>query len=100
MSDLEINVVPESGVHPLKSREKVRKRPRSPRIQGYIDAFAKFKPGDSFFVDGVTCKDLGFLRTPFRDAGLGVLMREVERDEVYGVAGVRVWRQTGEFDEL
>lgn len=100
MSTMDLAMQPESGVHPLKPREKTKKRSRSPRIQGYIEKFAAFKPGDSFFVAGVTRKDMEFLRAPFRDAGLGMLMRELERDEVYGVAGVRVWRQPGEYDEL
>lgn len=82
------------------SSEIKRKRARSPRIQGYIDAFRQFKIGQSFFVEGVVTRDLNFVRKPFTDAGLGVVMREVEQDEIYGVAGVRVWRQPGPADQV
>lgn len=95
---MDLQIKPEDGVAPLKRKEKKRRRERSPQMQGYIDAFAAFKPGQSFFVPGAKRADLEFLRAPFVDAGLGMLMREVECDQKHGVAGVRVWRQHGEYD--
>lgn len=98
-TEIDFKMTEDSGIPPVKPREKVRKKARSARIQAYIDQFARFKVGQSFFVPGVKRKNLEFLRQPFVDAGLACLMREVERDEIYGVAGVRVWRQHGQYDE-
>lgn len=80
--------------------DRKRGRRADPRVQAYVDKFVRFRPGQSFFVEGVEPADLDFLRKPFARAGVGVVIRRVERDEIYGVAGVRVWRQAGEYDEL
>lgn len=97
---MDINIAPEDGVPYLQTKPKERKRDKAryPHIQRYIDAFAKFRPGQSFFIPGVTRKDVEFLRQPFATTGLGVLMREVTADQKYGTPGVRIWRLHGEYD--
>lgn len=87
---------------PIKRTAKESKRGRKadPRIQAYVDKFVRFRIGQSFFVPGATTADLEFLRKPFLRAGVGMVMRRVERDEIYAVPGVRVWRLAGEYDEL
>ena len=82
------------------ANESKRGRKADPRIQAYVDKFVRFKPGQSFFVQGITPADLDFLRKPFARAGVGVVIRRVERDEIYAVPGVRVWRLAGDYDEL
>lgn len=95
---MEIEMRADDGVTPGVSRHGGGNGPRSPVLRKYVEQFANFKPGQSFFVEGVTRKDVEFLRRPFVDAGLGLTMREVEQDEIYGVAGVRVWRLHGDYD--
>lgn len=56
--------------------------------------------GHSFFVEGVDREDMEFLRRPLVKLGVGVSIRRIERDEIYQAAGVRVWREEGEYDEL
>ena len=98
-AEMDITIEAEDGVlHVPAPKPKRRSRERSPRIQGYVDAFAKFRPGQSFFVPGVKRKDVEFLRQPFVDAGLGVVFREVEMDEIHLQSGVRIWRQAGPLD--
>lgn len=77
-----------------------RGRPMSPVIRGHVERFAAMKPGESFFVEGAESKDLEFLRKPFLRAGLGMLLRHVQKDEIYKTNGVRIWRLAGEYDEL
>lgn len=72
----------------------------SPAMRAHIERFAAMTPGESFFVKGARSEELEFLRKPFTRAGLGVLIRQVERDDIYKTAGVRVWRMAGEYDEL
>lgn len=78
-----------------------RGRPVSPEVREYVERFKHFRAGrDSFFVEGAQSKDLEFLRKPMTRAGMGILIRRVECDEIYGVAGVRVWRLAGSYDEI
>lgn len=98
---LDFQIQPDKGVHvdripPVRGRG----RPMSPAIRAHVERFAAMRPGESFFVAGVQSADLEFLRKPFTKAGLGMLIRQVDRDEIYQTAGVRVWRMAGEYDEL
>jgi hypothetical protein len=78
-----------------------RGRPMSPEVRAYVERFKHFRAGkDSFFVEGATAKDLEFLRRPVTRAGMGILIRYVQCDEIHGVAGVRVWRLAGSYDEI
>lgn len=100
---LEINEIVVDDDVPLARATPARKRrrgPRNPTVAFVVDRFARMKPGQSFFVPDIQVKDLAFLRRPFHAAGLGFTMRRVECDEIYQTAGVRVWRQPGEADEL
>lgn len=91
-------MTPDSGV-PLPPGTPGR--PKDEVLQGYVRKFLAYRPGvDSFFVEGAKRRDLEFLRKPFSDAGAGVRIAEVAEDEIYGVAGTRVWREAGEYDEL
>lgn len=98
---IEIEIKPDNGV-PVKRAPKSSGRPRlrDPVIESLVDKFAAMAPGQSFFVQGASKKELDFLRKPIVRRGLGYTMREVECDEIYQTAGVRVWRQHGEYDEL
>lgn len=96
---IEFTMIPDTGVQPSKLPPERKTRTFDPRIQEYVEQFAAFKVGQSFFVEGASRRDLEFVRRPFMAVGLGVVMREVECDEIYGSAGVRVWRQHGEYDE-
>lgn len=64
-----------------------------------VRAFKRYKVGESFFIQNVTVKDVAYLREPFKKAGLGFTMRHVKNDEIYGVSGVRIWRERGAYDE-
>lgn len=88
--------VPVKRAAPRQRKQKLR----NPVVAKVVDAFAAMKPGQSFFVAGASKRDMDFLRKPFIRAGLGYTMREVECDEIYQTAGVRTWRQHGEYDEL
>lgn len=89
----------EAGV-PVSKPAVSRGRPRSSSVHGYVGKIAAMKVGHSFFVEGAKRSDIEFLRRPCASDGLKVTIRQVANDEIYGVAGVRVWREAGEFDEL
>lgn len=99
---ISFTISPDKGIAMTNEKPalKGQGRPMNPIIKGYIDKFASMKPGESFFVADAKSNDLEFLRKPFARAGLGVLIRWVETDEIYCVPGVRVWRLAGEYDEL
>lgn len=88
--------VPMQRPEPLTRRSKRR----DPVIVEMIEKFKLMAPGQSFFVEGANKRDVDKLRKPFLQAGLGYVSREVECDEIYQTAGVRVWRLFGEYDEL
>lgn len=68
--------------------------------EAQVDAFMRYAPGDSFFVDGATSADLRNLLRAFREAGIGYTVRQLARDPIYQTQGTRVWRKTGDCDEL
>lgn len=68
-------------------------------IKETVKSFKGYKVGESFFVPNATVKDVTYLREPFKKAGLGFTMRQVKNDEIYGVSGVRIWRERGAYDE-
>ena len=74
-------------------------RPMSPLVLGYVEQFRKFKPGQSFFVPDVKPNALAFLRRPFEVNGMGVHIRYMKKDEIYGVPGTRVFRKRGAYDD-
>lgn len=80
-------------------RQAVRHR-RNPVIEQAVEKFKNMRPGQSFFVPGASKRDVDKLRKPFIQAGLGYASRQVDCDEIYQTAGVRVWRLHGEYDEL
>jgi len=65
-----------------------------------VEKMKWMKPGQSFFVEGVTASDMTFLRRPVLKAGMGIRIVEVECDEIYHSHGVRVWREEGDYDVL
>lgn len=96
----ELNIVAEDGV-PRRRPATARKRAvRNPMTQRYIDQLCAMRVGQSCFFQGLTRADLEFLRRPALAAGINLTIREVTRDEIHLVPGVRVWRDPGEFDEL
>jgi hypothetical protein len=96
---LDFEIKADDGV-PLKRPARSPGRPRSTRLQGYVNKVATMRVGQSFFVEGVKRAHLEFLRKPCVTAGVNLTIREVELDEIYQTAGVRVWREHGEYDEL
>lgn len=94
---IEIPTKPDNDV-PMDRPEGAARGSRDPRIRALVDKFATYKPGQSFFIPGVEPDAVNFLRRPVKQAGLAMLVRRVERDEIYGVAGVRVWRLPGSYD--
>lgn len=78
-----------------------RGRPTAPEVRSQVERFKHFRAGrDSFFVPDATVKDLEYLRRPVQRAGMGIAMRQVEDDAIYGGPGVRVWRLAGSYDEI
>lgn len=71
---------------------------RNPEIRETVAAFARMEPGDSFFIPGGGEAEIKQLRRPFTVAGLGYLARTFTSDPHYKIAGVRVWRQLGAYD--
>jgi hypothetical protein len=96
---VEFAIKPDDGV-PVKRPNRSPGRPRSTRLQGYVNKIAAMRVGQSFFVESASRADLEFLRKPCVQYGVNLTIREVECDEIYQVAGTRVWREQGEFDEL
>lgn len=93
----DITIKPDSGV----SKPRSAGRPKDERLQTLVNKFLALKPGkESFFVEGAKRLDLEFLRKPVTEAGAGITIMETTNDEIYGVAGTRVWREAGEYDEL
>lgn len=89
---------PENDVPMDRPEEGKVRGARDPRIREAVERFAAYKPGQSFFVPGITPSDLNWFRRPIRQAGLAMVVRQVECDEIYGTAGVRVWRALGTYD--
>lgn len=83
-----------------KGRTSKQGRSESPMILGYVERFQRFKPGQSFFIEGAKPGDVEFLRRPILRAGMGITIRAVKADEIYKKPGVRVWRQSGPYDDL
>ncbi len=75
-------------------------RPKAEGTDALVQTFLSMKPGYSFFVEGLSRHDLEFLRKPVTKAGVGIQIVETLKDEIYGVAGTRVWRCAGDYDEL
>lgn len=81
-------------------------RPKDAGLQTLVNKFLKYKPatatkpGQSFFLEGAKSRDVVSFRRAVLKAGAGMLVVEVERDEIFQVPGVRCWRQAGEYDEL
>lgn len=99
MSIPELNIVPETGV-PQRRPAVSKGRTRNPQIAAYIDKLCRMRIGESCFFQGLTSGDVEFLRRPAVTAGITLTIREVEKDEIHMVSGVRIWRGYGEFDEL
>ena len=89
-------------VRDTKQKPRVRKFSilMEPMMVGYIEAFQKFKPGESFFIEGVAPKEVEFLRRPILRSGVGITIRKVDVDPIYQKPGVRIWRQSGPYDDL
>lgn len=98
---IDFKIRPEKDVPVEKGMpSRGRGRPMNPVVKRQVEQFAAMRIGESFFVEGLHAADVEYLRKPFIRAGLGMLVRRVERDEIYKKAGVRVWRLAGEYDEL
>lgn len=101
MATKKFKITPDRGASVDKTKANLGGRKPDPVVAAYVEQFKDFRPGvDSFFVAGAVSKDLEFLRKPFTRAGLGLLIRRVEFDEIYQTAGVRVFRLAGEYDEI
>lgn len=92
------SIVPDDGVEPPVPK---RGRQKDPEVEAVVKKFLSLKPGkQSFFVEGAKRADLEFLRKRALAAGAGIRIIEINQDEIFGVAGTRVWREAGEYDEL
>ena len=96
---LDLDFVPDEGV-PQQRTTRPRGAARDPKIEEYVQKMARTRIGTSYFFAGLQPSDLEFLRRPCLAAGIGIKIRRVDRDEIYHLAGVRVWREYGEYDEL
>lgn len=67
-------------------------REMSERNRRYRDGMKKLQPGESFFIEGATPKDLQFLRPVAASARINLSILAVEEDEIYGTPGTRVYR--------
>lgn len=77
-----------------------RGRPRDAQLQQYVQRILELPVGASFFVPDAKPDQLDFLRKPVKDAGAVIEIKQVEQDEIYGTAGVRVFRREGKVDQL
>jgi hypothetical protein len=66
----------------------------------HINRIRAMRIGQSVFFPGMQLRDLSFLRKPARAAGVGIRMKFTRRDVRHQTAGVRLWREFGEYDEL
>lgn len=89
-------LTPDAGVSVPKVRG--RGRPVDPDLQAEVNKILNMKIGASFFVQGARSSDLEYLRRPVKRAGGGIMIREVEDDEIYHKPGVRCWRVAGTND--
>lgn len=80
--------------------EVSRGRPCDEDVAGLVKQFLAMRPGQSLFIEGVARAELEFLRAPVHRAGADIEIRWVEQDVKHGMAGCRVWRRAGEYDEL
>lgn len=69
-------------------------------IATILHKLKRYRPGDSFFIEGAKRSDVEFLRRPAKDQGVGISIVHVDCDEIYHLPGVRVFRKEGEFDQL
>ena len=92
------SIVPDEGVQAPTAK---RGRQTDPAVEAVVEKFLSLKPGrQSFFVEGAKRADLEFLRKRAVAVGAGIKIIETKQDEIFGVAGTRVWREAGEYDEL
>jgi hypothetical protein len=77
-----------------------RGRPADAALAGYVREILALPEDSSIFIADATRVELEFLRKPVREAGAGIEIVSVELDEIYQVPGVRVFRRTGEYDQL
>lgn len=89
---------PDNNV-PIPTRPAREIRFRNKEIEAMVKDFAKFKPGQSFFIPNGGKAELDLIRRPFREAGLGYLTRKFTCDPIFKCEGVRVWRQHGSYDD-
>lgn len=98
---LDMPIIAEDDVPRRRPKPKSRGgAPRDPKLAAYIQKLCDMRPGQSCFFAGMNRLDVEFLRRPAISAGINLTIREVERDEIHAMAGVRVWRDAGEYDEL
>lgn len=95
----QLTIKPEDGV-PRARSSKGKGRARNPQIEAYVTKLCDMRIGQSCFFEGIKRADLEFLRRPALAAGINLTIREMTRDPIYQSAGVRVWREYGEYDEL
>lgn len=82
-------------------RRVTKRRPRrNPTIAYVVEKFYQMTPGQSFFIAGATTRDMSSIYRALQADGIGFVSRTMESDPIYQEAGVRVWRQHGEADEL
>lgn len=77
-----------------------RGRPMNEEHKQLVQQFLKLEPGDSFFFQDGSRRDLEFLRKPVKALGGDIEIVEVLCDEIYQLKGVRCWRRTGLIDIL
>lgn len=75
-------------------------RPRDDQLHDYVQRILALKIGTSFFLPDASRDQLEFLRKPCKDAGAQIEICQVTHDEIYGTAGVRVFRREGQYDQL
>lgn len=68
--------------------------PRTSPWAPYADQLRKMDAGDSFFVAKATRRDLTGLVNYARNLGITLEAHEVDEDEIFVTAGVRVWCMT------
>lgn len=76
------------------------KHARCEHLDEYVRHLRDLRVGQSCFFVGLKRADVEFLRRPALAAGIRLVIQQVACDEIHMVAGVRVWRESGPYDEL
>jgi hypothetical protein len=95
---MKLAIVPEDDV-PVPPGGRRQRRRHDVTLDQYVKQLCAMRVGQSCFFAGVTRQEVEFLRRPAVNAGINLRIIEIEHDLIHLTPGVRVWRESGPYDD-